>query len=78
MDHCQIKLLAEGSSKATIDGIRTRNLPIARLTPYPLGYQALIDNDDNDINLCDFGIHFHLRKKHRQSQQNLKPPQFLA
>jgi len=40
--HCQIKLLAEGSSIATIDGNRTRNLPIARLTtPYPLGFEAL-------------------------------------
>jgi len=39
--HCQIKLLAEGSSKATIDGNRIARRPIARLTPYPLGYQAL-------------------------------------
>jgi len=33
--HRQIKLLAEGSSKATINGNRTYNLPIARQTPYP-------------------------------------------
>jgi len=39
--HRQIKLLAEGSSKATINGNRTRNHPIARLTPYTLGHQAL-------------------------------------
>jgi len=32
--HCQSKLLAEGSSKATIDGNQTHNLPFARLTPY--------------------------------------------
>jgi len=34
------KLLAEGSSKATIDGNRTLIIPIARLTPYTLGHQA--------------------------------------
>jgi len=43
MDYCQhfqIKLLAEGSSKATTDGNQTHNIPIARLTLYPLGNQA--------------------------------------
>jgi len=38
--HCQIKLLAEGSSKVTVDGNPTRNFPIARLTTYPLDHQA--------------------------------------
>jgi len=38
----KIELLAEGSNKATINENRTRNLPIARLVPYPLGRQALI------------------------------------
>jgi len=37
----KIKLLAEGSSKATIHGNQTHNLPIARLTLYRLGYHAL-------------------------------------
>jgi len=36
----KLNSLLKGSSKATIDGNRTRNLPIARLTPYPLRHQA--------------------------------------
>jgi len=39
--HSQIKLLAEGSSKVTVDVNRTRNLPITGLALYPLGHQAL-------------------------------------
>jgi len=39
--HSKLELPGKGKVNTTIDGFRTHNLPIARLTRYPLGYQAL-------------------------------------
>jgi len=58
MKHSQIlnSLFHEGSCKVTVDVNRTRNLPITRLTPYPLGHQAIFFMSTDSMS-----IHFPFR-----------------
>jgi len=50
--HCQIKLLAEGSNKATIDGNRTRHLPIK------IEYGHILQNLQSNNNITTLHIKF--------------------